>query len=735
MVLTDQQQPFVWGQGGAQLTPEEIARRREIAQALAAKGMDFSPVGHWTQGLARVAQGLVGGLDERRADEAERAARASAQEKWQPIVDAMIGAPAATSPPPTSAAPVAPAAPAATAPASTPPAQVAPAPPAGPSPGVRRVADAMTQVASLDPSAGAPVPAAQSPTQPAAGTVPGLAEARARYAPELQDPVVAARLAAFTHAEVGSQGPQAQQAFMESMLNRAAARNQTLAETMSGSYFPAITHQRVAQFSADPQITGRYGDVVKAVLGGSNVGQYATGNASGSVGFNSGPQVAAFGGERFGIEGPDQAWVRRLQGGAQPAAAPVQVASADPTFMPPSGAPIVPVPGADPIPARPGAGEAKPAVSPARQQMAAALAAQPAPQPSPGAATLMRSVPLPVLMEAVGNPWLSQGQRAVAQAMLQQQLASQKQAQEPFTLGQGQVRYDGTGNVVARGPDKRPEGAGEYGLNPVWGVDAQGNPTIIQLGKDGNPIQPKLPAGVSIAKDPIKLDAGTHYVLLDPQTRQPITTIPKNVAGAAAAQEVGKAAGGAQAQLPGAEGMAKQIGDHIDALANDPKLPEMLGPLASRMPNLTADAARVQARMDQLRGGVFLQGYGMLKGGGAITEVEGLKAEQAMARLSAAQSVDDYKAALGEFKDALTTGLAKLRAQGAMVPGAGQNFGAPGGSQAPGGGASNPSMGAAQGASGVGDPLAQARDAISRGAPRDAVIQRLRQNGIDPAGL
>ncbi|MDI4655523.1 hypothetical protein [Xanthobacter autotrophicus] len=731
MALSQTPEPFVWGSGGAQLTPEEIARRREIADALMAQGSDYSPVQHWAQGVARLGKAVRGGLERRDTNEAERTARAAAQEKWQPIVDALTGAPAAASPPSAGAAP------ATAAPASTPPAQAAPTPPTGPSPGVRRVADAMTQVASLDPGSGAPAPAVQSPNQPAAGTIPGLAEARSRYAQELQDPAVAARLAAFTHAEVGSQGPQAQQAFMESMLNRAAARNQTLAETMSGSYFPAITHQRVAQFSTDPQITGRYGDMVKTVLGGSNVGQYATGNASGSVGFNSGPQVAAYGGERFGIEGPDQAWASRLQGGAQPAAAPVQVASADPTFMPPSGAPIVPVPGADPLPARP---------TPGMQQVAQAMAAQPAPQPSPGAANLMRSVPLPVLMEAVGNPWLPPGQRAVAQALLQQQLAAQKQAAEPFTLGQGQVRYDGTGNVVARGPDKRPEGAGEYGLNPVWGVDAQGNPAIIQLGKDGSPIQPKLPAGVSIAKDPIKIDAGTHYVFLDPQTRQPITTVQKNVAGAAAAQEVGKAAGQAQAQLPGAEGMAAQIGQHIDALANDPKLPDMLGPLASRMPNLTADAARVQAKMDQLRGGVFLQGYGMLKGGGAITEVEGLKAEQAMARLSAAQSVDDYKAALGEFKDALITGLAKLRAQGAMVPGVGQGFGAPGGAppaaapslqpnNAPGGGPSNPSMGAPQGASGVGDPLAQARDAISRGAPRDAVIQRLRQNGIDPAGL
>lgn len=33
------------------------------------------------------------------------------------------------------------------------------------------------------------------------------------------------------------------------------------------------------------------------------------------------------------------------------------------------------------------------------------------------------------------------------------------------------------------------------------------------------------------------------------------------------------------------------------------------------------------------------------------------------------------------------------------------------------------------------DPLAEARDAIARGAPRDAVMQRLQQNGINPAGL
>ena len=38
-------------------------------------------------------------------------------------------------------------------------------------------------------------------------------------------------------------------------------------------------------------------------------------------------------------------------------------------------------------------------------------------------------------------------------------------------------------------------------------------------------------------------------------------------------------------------------------------------------------------------------------------------------------------------------------------------------------------------AGGGGDPLAQARDAIAKGADRNAVIERLKSNGIDPAGL
>jgi hypothetical protein len=146
-----------------------------------------------------------------------------------------------------------------------------------------------------------------------------LISARSLFAPELQNPAIRSRLFGMTHAEVGGQGPEAQQAFLETIFNRAAARNQPLAQTLSGSYFPAVTYNRAVRGVNDSQ-RGRYEELLGQVLGGSNVGNYATGNASGTVGFAGGPQTAAYGGERFGVEGPDRSWAQQMGFGGQPMA-------------------------------------------------------------------------------------------------------------------------------------------------------------------------------------------------------------------------------------------------------------------------------------------------------------------------------------------------------------------------------------------------------------------------------
>lgn len=220
-------------------------------------------------------------------------------------------------------------------------------------------------------------------------------------------------------------------------------------------------------------------------------------------------------------------------------------------------------------------------------------------------------------------------------------------------------------------------GGVEYGLTPQTGVDASGNPVLIQLGKDGRAVQTAMPEGVSLSKEPIKLDAGTHFVLLDPITRQPVGTIPKENYQESFDKAAGGAAGKSQAEaaasLPGDILAAEQTADQIDQLIQHPGLSSIVGPLDQYRPGLLlGDAGRdALARYNQLQGRAFLQAYGMLKGGGQITEIEGVKAERAMARMDRAQGEKEFKDALTDFRDAVREGLAKLREKagaGATAP-------------------------------------------------------------------
>ena len=179
---------------------------------------------------------------------------------------------------------------------------------------------------------------------------------------------------------------------------------------------------------------------------------------------------------------------------------------------------------------------------------------------------------------------------------------------------------------------------------------------------------------VRLSKEPIKLDAGTSFILLDPITRQPVGQIPKDVAGEAAARERGKETGGAQAQAPAAVLTAQQTVQKIDELLSDPNLGGISG-IESWLPDSGlamwsgSGALGLRRRVEQLKGTAFLEAYNGLRGGGQITEVEGEKAEDAMARLETAQNDADYVQALKDFRDAVVVGYQKLAARaGGQAP-------------------------------------------------------------------
>lgn len=99
MALSNPLEAFVWGAGGAQMTPEQIARQREIASALLNQAGDTSPVAHWTQGAARVVNALGGVMKERQANKAEASNAAESQSRIAALLGGMTGSGAAQFPP------------------------------------------------------------------------------------------------------------------------------------------------------------------------------------------------------------------------------------------------------------------------------------------------------------------------------------------------------------------------------------------------------------------------------------------------------------------------------------------------------------------------------------------------------------------------------------------------------------------------------------------------------------
>lgn len=71
-------------------------------------------------------------------------------------------------------------------------------------------------------------------------------------------------------------------------------------------------------------------------------------------------------------------------------------------------------------------------------------------------------------------------------------------------------------------------------------------------------------------------------------------------------------------------------------------------------------ATDFQTVLDQISGTAFLQAFESLKGGGQITEVEGKKATQAIARLNRAQSDKEFLSALQDLREVMTTGYKRL---------------------------------------------------------------------------
>ena len=97
-------------------------------------------------------------------------------------------------------------------------------------------------------------------------------------------------------------------------------------------------------------------------------------------------------------------------------------------------------------------------------------------------------------------------------------------------------------------------------------------------------------------------------------------------------------------------------------------LESMIGMFQGRVPPMTQGGEDLKVKVDQLAGSAFLQAFDILRGGGAISEVEGAKATQAIARLSRTQSPEAFKQALNEFADIVRRGIEKSKKDLSALP-------------------------------------------------------------------
>jgi hypothetical protein len=154
-------------------------------------------------------------------------------------------------------------------------------------------------------------------------------------------------------------------------------------------------------------------------------------------------------------------------------------------------------------------------------------------------------------------------------------------------------------------------------------------------------------------------------------------------------QTIAKSQATAQMALPGAIATAEQTLSLIDQMIGRPTIKDKDGRVIQQgtaphpgfssyvgagMPGLrfiegskTADFERYQL---QIEGKAFLEAFEALKGGGAITEVEGAKGTQAIMRMNKSQSEKEYMKAARELQDIIRSGLERSKTKAGVAPSA-----------------------------------------------------------------
>jgi hypothetical protein len=352
----------------------------------------------------------------------------------------------------------------------------------------------------------------------------------------------------------------------------------------------------------------------------------------------------------------------------------------------------------------------QPQFTPAVQQVGQAVMAKQQPAATPQ--TAQAAQPVQMAQAATGGPSLQQlyaaaasqditdQDRSVVNSLIEQKLGEQRAARDQQTwtqrqayereqlqadplyqqkLAAGQLDFETAQNGQwSRLDDGRlynqrtgevkdaptlPNGAtGEkYFGNPI-AIQTQDGVKYGQIGDRGGFKEISIGEGNTFAPPTKTVDTETEQLIYD-NFGNLLSRVPKQNREKARETAIGKVEGetqgAAQAGVASARLVGKQITDQIDDVLEDPNLAGAVGSIQGRLPSFRQGSVDFDKKLERLQGQAFLQAREFLKGQGPITDFESRKAEAASVQLSTAQSEDQFKQALQDFRDAVASGVQK----------------------------------------------------------------------------
>jgi hypothetical protein len=204
-------------------------------------------------------------------------------------------------------------------------------------------------------------------------------------------------------------------------------------------------------------------------------------------------------------------------------------------------------------------------------------------------------------------------------------------------------------------------GPEEYGKSGAVFQGPDGNFYTVQFGSRGQRSIQRVEAG----GQPLTPAKGVGVVgdeMYDSATGQTVRSVAPQLAGKKRAEEMGEASGKAAADYPRIAANAVDALKTIDQIRGHPGKTTGIGAIGGLAPAIpgTSQAGFVDL-VDQAKGKAFLEAFNSLKGGGQITEAEGRKATEAIARLNRARRVEDFDKALQDFEDVVKAGAERAR--------------------------------------------------------------------------